>query len=150
MSFRPFIQAFCGVAILVLAACRQDEKTTAEVPPPEAAETSVANVPDEMIRSGDLAGLYKNAGENTPIVLIIPGSGPTDLNGNNLRVDKRGMFSSAAAGDPNQVTVEIYAQDYSGWVESIRSQTGAECVYILGHSEGALMASAAANMNDNI
>lgn len=173
MSFRPFIQAFCGVAILVLAACRQDEKTTAEVPPPEAAETSVANVPDEMIRSGDLAGLYKNAGENTPIVLIIPGSGPTDLNGNNplgvesnvyqylaedlaaegvstVRVDKRGMFSSAAAGDPNQVTVEIYAQDYSGWVESIRSQTGAECVYILGHSEGALMASAAANMNDNI
>ena len=172
MSYQTLLQVFYGVSVLALVACGPSEKTIQEV---EIApvETSVATVPDEIIRSGDLAGLYKNVGENTPIVLIIPGSGPTDLNGNNplgvdsnvyqylaeglaaegistVRVDKRGMFSSETAGDPNQVTVDIYAQDYSGWVETIRSQTGVSCVHILGHSEGALMASATANINDNI
>lgn len=125
------------------------------------------------MRSGELSGLYKDAGPDTPIALIIPGSGPTDLNGNNplgveanvyqylaedlaeagistVRVDKRGMFSSEAAGNPNQVTVDIYARDYSGWVDTIRAETGADCVYILGHSEGALMASATAIINENV
>jgi len=79
---------------------------------------------DVPISSGNLSGLHRDAGPNTPVVLIVPGSGPTDLNGNNpsgvlsnvykqmanalaiegistVRVDKRGMFSSEAAGDPN-------------------------------------------------
>lgn len=172
MSFRGLLQTLGVVSIAALAACGPAEKPTqdVEITP---VETAVAIVPDEMIRSCDLAGLYKNAGETAPIVLIIPGSGPTDLHGNNplgvesnvyqylaedlaaqgvstVRVDKRGMFSSEGAGDPNQVTVEIYAQDYSGWVNTIRTQTGTPCVYILGHSEGALMASAAANRNENV
>lgn len=126
------------------------------------------------ISSGDLAGLHIDAGAGTPVVLIVPGSGPTDLNGNNpqggirantyklladglaaqgistLRVDKRGMFSSAAAGDGNAVSLEIYAQDYKNWVETIREKTGESCVYMLGHSEGALMVSAASIDTENI
>lgn len=136
-------------------------------------EASVEASLDTVMTSGKLSGLYKNAGEGAPIVLIIPGSGPTDLNGNNpmgvsansykllaegleargvstVRVDKRGMFRSGDAGDPNAVTVDIYARDYSQWVESIRAETAADCVYILGHSEGALMASAAAVLNENV
>ncbi len=128
---------------------------------------------DIVMTSAQLSGLYKNAGEGTPIVLIIPGSGPTDLNGNNpmgvnansykllaealvaqgvstVRVDKRGMFRSGDAGDPNAVTVDIYARDYSQWIETIRAETAADCVYVLGHSEGALMASAAADLNKNV
>ena len=125
------------------------------------------------ISAGALSGKYLDAGEGAPVVLIVPGSGPTDLDGNNafgmksnvymqmatalalkgistVRVDKRGMFSSKGAGDPNAVSVDVYAQDYRDWVESVRSETGVPCIYLLGHSEGALMVSAAAIDNDGV
>lgn len=99
-----------------------------------------------------------------PVVLMIPGSGPTDRDGNNplgvkaaslrliaeglaaqgiasVRVDKRGLFASAAAvPDANAVTMEDYATDVHAWVSSIRARTGAKCVWLLGHSEGGLVA----------
>jgi hypothetical protein len=123
----------------------------------------------EMSLDG-LGGLFLDAGEHAPVILIVPGSGPTDRDGNNpmgvaaapyrllaqnlqqagistLRVDKRGLFSSAAAGDPNAVTLDIYAQDYINWATRLRAETGQECVYLLGHSEGGQMVSAAAAQN---
>ncbi|HMN71275.1 MAG TPA: alpha/beta hydrolase [Rhodoblastus sp.] len=114
---------------------------------------------------GALAG---PADAGSPAVLIIPGSGPTDRDGDNplgvkaatyallaaalaargvtsVRIDKRGMFGSAAAvADANDVTIEDYAQDVGAWAETIRSRTGASCVWLLGHSEGGLVAMAAA------
>lgn len=102
-----------------------------------------------------------------PVMLIIPGSGPTDRDGNNplgvkaasyrllaeglaergiatVRIDKRGMFASAAAvPDGNAVTIADYVSDVSSWVGAIRKRTGARCVWLLGHSEGALVALAA-------
>ncbi|MEP3891312.1 MAG: alpha/beta hydrolase [Hellea sp.] len=138
----------------------------------EAVSIDVPNL-DEAISAGSLSGLYRNAGEGSPVILIVPGSGPTDLNGNNslgvtansykllaetlsgdgistIRVDKRGMFSSAGAGNPNDVTVDTYAQDYKNWAAAIRAETGQSCVYMLGHSEGALMVTAAAIGNDDV
>lgn len=103
-----------------------------------------------------------------PVALIIPGSGPTDRDGNNplgvkaatyrllaqalaargvatVRIDKRGMFGSAAAvPDANAVTVGDYVADVHAWVGSIRKRTGADCVWLIGHSEGGLVAMAAA------
>jgi pimeloyl-ACP methyl ester carboxylesterase len=123
---------------------------------------------------GPLAGTFENAGKGTPIVLIIPGSGPTDRDGNNpmgitaapyrmlaealaakgvssVRIDKRGMFGSkAAVADPNKVTIGDYAADAHSWVAAIRKQTGAKCVWVLGHSEGALVALAAGQQPDGI
>lgn len=122
---------------------------------------------ESEISAGALQGTLLDAGRKSEIVLIVPGSGPTDRNGDNpmgvkaqpyrllaedlaadgistVRVDKRGMFGSAGAGNPNEVSVEIYASDYRAWVDAIRAQTGAKCVWLLGHSEGALMVSAAA------
>jgi pimeloyl-ACP methyl ester carboxylesterase len=119
------------------------------------------------IAAGNLHGTLLSPRENAPVVLIVPGSGPTDRDGNSplgvransyrllaqalakegiasVRVDKRGMFGSAAAGDPNAVTVEKYADDYRAWIDAIRAQTGRKCVWLLGHSEGALMVSATA------
>jgi len=108
-----------------------------------------------------------------PVVLIIPGSGPTDRDGNSglgvkassyrllaealaargvasARIDKRGMFASAAAvADPNHVTIADYAADAHAWAASLKRTTGARCVWLLGHSEGALVAMAATrNLSD--
>lgn len=119
--------------------------------------------------SGLLKGtMLASAGvKDAPVVLIIPGSGPTDRDGNNplgvkastyrllaeglaadgvasVRIDKRGMFGSAGAGDPNQVTLAAYAADAHAWAAEIRKQTGAPCVWLLGHSEGGLVALVAA------
>ena len=109
-----------------------------------------------------------------PVVLMIPGSGPTDRDGNNpmgvkaaslrliaeglafrgvasVRVDKRGLFGSAAAvPDANAVTMEDYATDVHSWVSSIRARTGAKCVWLLGHSEGGLVALAASREPEGI
>ncbi|KXV75472.1 hypothetical protein AD936_02955 [Gluconobacter japonicus] len=73
---------------------------------------------------GVLVGTFLNAGAKRPVVLLIPGSGATDRNGDSLtsikpatlrllaeglaehgissvRIDKRGMFGSARATDPS-------------------------------------------------
>lgn len=118
--------------------------------------------------NGPLEGTYLDAGKGAPVVLIIPGSGPTDRDGNNplgvtaapyrllaeglaakgvstVRVDKRGMFGSKAAiADANAVTIAAYAGDALSWVTTIRKATGAKCVWLLGHSEGGLVALTAA------
>ena len=123
---------------------------------------------------GSLAGTFIDAGARAPTVLIIPGSGPTDRDGNNphgitaasyrllaealadkgvstVRVDKRGMFGSKAAiADPNKVTIADYAADVHSWVTAIRQRTGASCVWVLGHSEGSLVALAAAQEPSHI
>jgi hypothetical protein len=108
------------------------------------------------------------AGGEGPVALIIPGSGPTDRDGNNplgvnaasyrllaeallargistVRIDKRGMFASKAAiADPNAVTIPDYVADTAAWVAATRKATGAACVWLIGHSEGGLVALAAA------
>jgi uncharacterized protein len=123
---------------------------------------------------GDIAGTFVDAGKRTPIVLIIPGSGPTDRDGNNplgvtaapyrllaealaskgvstLRADKRGMFGSKAAiTDANAVTIGDYAADAHNWAEALRKRTGAKCVWVLGHSEGGLVALTAGHQPEGI
>lgn len=119
------------------------------------------------IAAGPLHGTLVSVRDDDPVVLIVPGSGPTDRDGNGplglntdaykllaeglaeeriatVRIDKRGMFGSAGAGDPNAVTTDAYVSDIHAWIDTIKTQREAECVFLLGHSEGALMASLAA------
>ena len=68
-----------------------------------------------------------------------------------VRIDKRGLFGSKAAiADPNKVTIADYAADAHAWVASTRAATGARCVWLLGHSEGALIALAAGQRPEGI
>jgi uncharacterized protein len=97
-------------------------------------------------------------------VLIIPGSGPTNRDGNSplgvnastyrllaeglaargitsVRIDKRGLFGSArAVPDADAVIIADYAEDVQNWAEVIRRKTGVPCVWLLGHSEGGVIA----------
>jgi pimeloyl-ACP methyl ester carboxylesterase len=132
---------------------------TAAAPSPKESFVDVAGP------NGPLKGtMLSSADSGAPVVLMIPGSGPTDRDGNNpmgikaaslklladglaaqgistVRIDKRGMFASAAAiPDPNSVTIDDYATDIQTWVNSIRQKTGVKCVWLLGHSEGGLVA----------
>ena len=105
---------------------------------------------------------------DSPLALIIPGSGPIDRDGNSflglrintyrllaeglatqgvstVRIDKRGMYGSVAAiKNPNAVTINDYAFDIKTWVAAIRKETDARCVWLIGHSEGGLVSLVAA------
>lgn len=124
----------------------------------------------EEIRVGTLAGaLCLPEGVPVATVVILPGSGPVTRDGDipatrmfpgtyrllaeslaaegiaTVRVDKRGAFGSAAEGvDPNAVTLDRYAEDARAWIAATREATGASCVWLLGHSEGGLVALRAA------
>lgn len=114
-------------------------------------------------QGGALKGaLVQPVPDEAATMIIIPGSGPTDRDGNNalgrsqsyklladalaergiasVRVDKRGMFSSAAAGDPNKASIALYAEDMKSWIGAARQATGARCVWLAGHSEGGIVA----------
>ena len=113
--------------------------------------------------------------DGTPVVLIVPGSGPTDRDGNSplgisaapyallaealaergipsVRIDKRGMFGSAGAiPDANAVTITAYGDDVLAWNRAIRERlpttvSGTRCVLPLGHSEGGLVVLAAISL----
>ena len=96
---------------------------------------------------GSLKGtLLMPAEKPRATVLIIPGSGPTDRDGNNpmgvkaapyrllteglaakgiatVRIDKRGMFGSAAAvANGNAVTIADYAADVHQWARVARER----------------------------
>ncbi len=163
---------------LVLAACGTDNHEQAsKEPKPEPNTISLENKSvqkplETQVKNGNLGGTYRNAGVDSPLVILVPGSGPTDKDGNglgfkanslkflaedlasqgisSLRVDKHGMFTSAGAGDPNSVTVDIYAQDYRSWASFALKNSGNDCVFLAGHSEGGLMVTAAALNQDNI
>ena len=139
-----------------------------------AAAAAVASPMEAPGPQAPLAGTYLNAGANAPVVLIIPGSGPTDRDGNNamgvtaapyrmlaeslavkgvssVQIDKRGLFGSKGAiADPNKVTIGDYSTDAHSWTSAIRKQTGAKCIWVLGHSEGALIALVAAQQPKDI
>src|SRR5215475_6372274 len=116
--------------------------------------------------SGTLRGTLSSpdGGPKPPVAIIIPGSGPTDRDGNNplgvtaasyrllaealsakgvstIRIDKRGMFgSSAAAADADNIRMSDYAADVRAWRQEAQKRASAPCAWLIGHSEGSLVA----------
>ncbi|SMX39211.1 Alpha/beta hydrolase family protein [Maliponia aquimaris] len=130
------------------------------------AEEVTLTRPDAVLR-----GTWSAPDNPAAAALILPGSGPTDRDGNSaaglstdayrqlaealaargiatLRADKRGI--GASTGDPNAVTLGLYAQDAGGWIDMARDRTGLPCLWLIGHSEGALVTLKTAQARDDL
>ncbi len=120
--------------------------------------------------NGELFGslLLPKSDTPVPVVLIISGSGPTDRDGNNpdggrndslkrlawvlakhniasVRYDKRGVAASLpATPDERNLSVEGYVSDAQAWGRKLKADPRFGQLILLGHSEGALIASLAA------
>jgi len=108
-------------------------------------------------------------GPTRAVAVILPGSGPTDRDGNSpgglvastyrllaeglaeqgvatVRIDKRGVGQSAPAMIAEQdLTFQTYVDDARAWAAEAARVTGRPCVWLIGHSEGSQIALAAAH-----
>ena len=120
------------------------------------------------VSDGTLRGvlLLPKTASPPPVALLIAGSGPTDRDGNNpmgrndslkrlaqglakhgiasLRYDKRGVGRSASvAPQESQLSVNDFLSDAVAWAELLKADPRFSAVILIGHSEGALIASLA-------
>ena len=113
-------------------------------------------------------------GQARAAAVIIPGSGPTDRDGNSplgvtggvlrqlaeglaergvasIRIDKRGIAKSGPAGfDESRLSFDIYVDDARAWAEEAAQRSGQSCAWLIGHSEGALVALLASADNPRV
>ncbi|WP_183143803.1 alpha/beta hydrolase, partial [Pseudomonas cichorii] len=160
----PPIRALNALRMLALALCMLAGVANAASP------TVVQRPISVDTNNGKLFGtlLLPQSTKPVPVVLIIAGSGPTDRDGNNpeggrndsmkrlaiilaknniasVRYDKRGVAASKAA-TPNErdLSVEGYVADVQSWAQKLKANPRLGSLILLGHSEGALVASLAA------
>ena len=112
--------------------------------------------------------LVPESDKQVPVALLIAGSGPTDRDGNNpasgrvdnlkrlalllanehiasVRYDKRGVAASQpATPDERDLSVERYVADVVAWSRKLKADPRFGPLILIGHSEGALIASLAA------
>ncbi|MDD4492247.1 MAG: alpha/beta fold hydrolase [Bacteroidales bacterium] len=124
--------------------------------------------------TGDIFGTLTipDNSKSTPIILIVPGSGPTDRDCNSplgiqtnafkmlsedlatkgistLRFDKRGIGKSKPAKtSEGEHRFETYINDVIAWASLLKSDKRFSSVIILGHSEGSLIGMIAAEQNN--
>jgi uncharacterized protein len=120
------------------------------------------------VSGGELCGvlttsLYRTQDGKTPLVIIIPGSGPTDMNGNSIggvtaqsylmlardfadrgissyRYDKRGIGASAAlTTEESQLSFINGVVDVKSIVAYFINDERFSSIILLGHSEGSLI-----------
>ena len=107
------------------------------------------------------------------LIIIIPGSGPTDRNGNNpqagennnllmiaealsdaghysLRYDKRGIGESKdLVKKESDMNFHDSINDVLSWISKYKNESRFEKIILLGHSEGALIAAEACTISDD-
>lgn len=119
---------------------------------------SLGNIQDQ--RNGSL--IVPDGETPFDVVMLIAGSGPTDRDGNqpgmttnayelladqlgdrgigSLRFDKRMVAASYHAGQREEdLRFETYVDDAAEWLRFLKTQPHVRRVFILGHSEGALI-----------
>ncbi|MDL2322586.1 alpha/beta hydrolase [Bacteroidales bacterium OttesenSCG-928-A17] len=108
-----------------------------------------------------------------PVALIIPGSGPTDRNGNNpqmtnnslkflaqglqehgiatLNYDKRGIAESAIPDFKEEdLSFEDYIRDVQRWIKFLDKDPEFTDIIVIGHSEGSLIGMCAVKDNPKV
>ena len=122
--------------------------------------------------TGDIFGklMLPDGKQPYPVVLIIAGSGPTDMNGNSIgarmtnnsllylaeelaangiasvRYDKRGIGTSTAAGTKEEeLRFDHYIDDAVAWADKLAGDSRFNKIIIAGHSEGSLIGMVAAS-----
>lgn len=128
--------------------------------------------------SGDIHGMLMmpdSCDTQCPLVIIIAGSGPTDMNGNtigsemqnnslkmlaeglaangiaSIRYDKRGIGKSRAACiDEEELRFEHYIDDAAAWADMFADDERFSTVAIAGHSEGSLIGMVAAQKSKTV
>lgn len=128
---------------------------------------------DEDVTRDGLHGslIVPDRGARSATVLILAGSGPVDRDGNlpglrndslkllarglaergiaSLRIDKRGIGQSrTAAMREEDLRIQTYVDDAIGWLAFLGARQDTGPLFILGHSEGALIATLAAQRAD--
>lgn len=149
----------------VLIACKNSSKNTKA----QQLQVLEKELPIK-IDSVDIVGnlMYTDTNENCPLVIIIAGSGPTDRDGNNklgikaqpykiladslvkyniatFRYDKRAIGQSTKVKEVN-LKFEHYVGDVTKIVEYFRKNHKFSTIYLLGHSEGALIGAIACSI----
>jgi pimeloyl-ACP methyl ester carboxylesterase len=123
--------------------------------------------PVQLDRSGvTLYGSLRLPADATDLLILHAGSGPTDRNGNQaaasndslkllaeglsaagiavLTYDKRGSGETGMVGAEIDLRPSTYIDDFADWIDWARAEHPALAIHLLGHSEGALFALAAA------
>ncbi|KHE72491.1 S9 family peptidase [Halobacillus sp. BBL2006] len=115
-------------------------------------------------KTGTLYGslVLPEEGENYPVALIIPGSGPTDRNGNSpgvknnslrllaeqladqgiasVRYDKRGAGKNAQAASAMEETrFDQFVEDAAMWMDKLKQDQRFKNIAVIGHSQGSLV-----------
>ncbi len=161
----------CALLFLVLSSCgvKKDELETVDMK----YRQEVASL---TVHEGELKGrlMHPTEGDHKTLIIIVPGSGRTDLNGNNepdgrtnnllmiskflsvegyycLRYDKRGVGeSSSLITTESDLDFHDAIDDVVKWVEKYKKDPRFEHIVLLGHSEGALIATQVSILQDHI
>lgn len=141
-----------GSALLAASYCQAQPLTSEECP--VTLNTASGNIKGKLLLPANT--------ESCPVVLLIAGSGPTDMDGNNpamknnalkllaealvqegiasLRFDKRGIAGSAPAGKKeSELRFENYVDDVVGWIDLLAKDKRFTGITVAGHSEGSLI-----------
>ncbi|MGB7323733.1 MAG: alpha/beta fold hydrolase, partial [Rubripirellula sp.] len=151
-DLKPLLM-ICVTALLATcsADCRAESPTTSSL--------KLATSDGNLFGTIDLPAVQRVP---VPVVLILPGSGPTDADGNSpsvkndslkllgnglaqmgiaaCRIDKRGVGRSQPAGvSEADLRFETYVVDAERWINFLKQDKRFSGVHLIGHSEGALV-----------
>lgn len=165
MSFdKPIVEVALIIDKDSIAGISQKAATTKK------ADSTSADSSDNFSVDNSIGKLYgtltlPKGNQKVPVVLMIGGSGPTDRNMNqgqalrtnsflllaeelarngiaSVRYDKRGVGASMGAVDNSSLTLDDFINDAKLFMSKLVSDNRFSDVFVLGHSEGALIGSA--------
>lgn len=154
------------IVMSIIIACKQTPKDIKAQNQTKILDKELTIKIDSINILGNL--MYTDTTENCPLVIIVAGSGPTDRDGNNklgikaqpykiladslsnyniatFRYDKRAIGESTKVKEVN-LRFEHYVSDVVKIVEYFQKNHKFSKIYILGHSEGALIGAIASSM----